>query len=167
MADWKDIPGYDGYQASDEGAVRRTFSPDKYHPPMATFGYDTGHGYKKTTLLVNGKKKRRYIHRLVAMAFHGEPADSSLQVAHNDGDRSNNIPSNLRWATRKENASDRLLHGTHARGDNCATSRLTWSDVNEIREMAGTQKDIAQRYGVHQSHISRIKTGNRNSWVMP
>jgi len=43
------------------------------------------------------------IHRIVAMAFHGEPPTSQHVVDHIDTNRQNNRPENLRWVTRFEN----------------------------------------------------------------
>lgn len=57
-------------------------------------------GYFKTTLY--GKKVS--VHRLVALAFLGPPADRfQTQVNHKDLDKSNNAVSNLEWVTAAEN----------------------------------------------------------------
>lgn len=51
--------------------------------------------------------------RLVCEAWHGAPPTSVHQAAHNDGNRDNNRPDNLRWATPKENENDKHEHGTY------------------------------------------------------
>lgn len=43
------------------------------------------------------------VHRIVAMAFHGEPPTKEHVVDHIDTNRQNNRPENLRWVTRLEN----------------------------------------------------------------
>lgn len=43
------------------------------------------------------------VHRIVAIAFLGEPPTNSHVVDHIDTNRQNNRPSNLRWVTRLEN----------------------------------------------------------------
>lgn len=48
------------------------------------------------------------IHRLVCIAWHGEPCGNRNVVGHIDGNRTNNCESNLKWITRIENNSDKL-----------------------------------------------------------
>ncbi len=43
------------------------------------------------------------VHRVVAMAFHGEPPTKEHVVDHIDTNKQNNRPENLRWVTRLEN----------------------------------------------------------------
>ncbi len=43
------------------------------------------------------------VHRIVALAFHGEPETPEHVVDHIDTNRHNNRPENLRWLTRLEN----------------------------------------------------------------
>ncbi len=59
-----------------------------------------------------GVKATRKVHRLVAEAFHGQIPDGMV-VCHNDGDPSNNCPTNLRIDTHSENSKDRVRHGRH------------------------------------------------------
>ena len=57
-------------------------------------------GYYKTKLY----GRELMVHRLVALAFLGPPADpSQTQVNHKDLDKSNNAVSNLEWVTAAEN----------------------------------------------------------------
>ena len=52
------------------------------------------------------------IHRIVCVAFHGEPPSDRHVVDHIDTNRANNRPENLRWVTRLENV---LLNEISAR----------------------------------------------------
>ena len=63
---------------------------------IVTEGCDSG-GYLRVG--INGKKHR--VHRLVAKAFlEPPPSEKHTIVHHIDGDRANNRPDNLKWATR-------------------------------------------------------------------
>ena len=69
-----------------------------------------GRGYQFVILNSgDGKKERRYVHRIVAETF----LDNDLQkpqVNHKDFDKKNNSLSNLEWATNEENYSHYLAN---------------------------------------------------------
>ena len=65
---------------------------------------DNGRGYLQVSLCKNGKEKKFYIHRLVAIHYFPNP-ENKLEVDHIDGNKHNNCVENLRWATRSENAN--------------------------------------------------------------
>lgn len=60
-------------------------------------------GYPYVNLSRYGKQTPLRIHRLVAMAFLGAPADDGMEVNHKDADRTNNHLANLEWVTHLEN----------------------------------------------------------------
>lgn len=85
---WKPIKGFEGiYEVSDRGVVRkvggRELAQHKDH-----------RGYM--TVRLNDYKHR--VHRLVARAFVRNTLGKS-QVWHKDGDKLNNVSSNLVWLT--------------------------------------------------------------------
>jgi hypothetical protein len=53
----------------------------------------------------NGRRATKKVHRLVCEAFNGAPPEGH-EVAHNDNDKFNNVPANLRWATHYDNIQD-------------------------------------------------------------
>jgi len=59
-------------------------------------------GYYQVHLHNNGKKKSKYVHRLVWIAFNGEIPDG-FEIDHDDCDKSNNCLDNLKLLTRKQN----------------------------------------------------------------
>ena len=86
-----------------------------------------------------------------------------MEAAHDDGSKTNNCPTNLRWATRKENNDDRIKHGTTTRGERNAAAKLTAAQVVAIRHMPGKHAEIAAAFGVTCATISMIKL--RRTWM--
>jgi hypothetical protein len=134
-AEWRAIPGYEGrYEVSDSGAVRslstyRSTSGGELTP------WTANKGYRYVSLRSVGSAKKSFaVHRLVLEAFEG-PCPVGKQVAHWDGDPSNNHISNLRWATARENIADRTRHGRTAVGAKNGSAKLDQYTVKTIKRM--------------------------------
>lgn len=98
---WKDILGYEGlYQVSNLGNVRSLNYRRSGKTKLLKQGTDNG--YKRVELSKNGKKKKYWVHRLVAIAFISNP-NNYKEVNHKDEDKSNNNVNNLEWCTREYN----------------------------------------------------------------
>ena len=96
---WKDVPYYDGaYQVSNYGRVK-SFTNGKTHYKAQ---HDNGRGYMTVQLWKDGKGKKEYVHRLVALAFIPNP-DKLPQVNHKDEDKQNNYVNNLEWCDNSYN----------------------------------------------------------------
>ena len=102
---WAPIPGFDGYEASDEGFIRS--ARGVLNPWLS-------HGYAQVSLRRDGRTYKRSVHRLVLLAFVG--GGEGLDSCHRDGDKSNNRLTNLYWGTRSENIRDQVRHGRHNNG---------------------------------------------------
>lgn len=154
---WKDVAGFEGYYAvSNLGRVRRIDDHPKSKKGVLAatanrFRYLTVH------LSADGKKKRCKLHILVMLAF-ASPRPTGMQVAHNDGNRSNNCLSNLRWDTPKGNTADKHRHGTHQSGERHGMHILREPDIHEIdqlRDGGETFVGIAKRFGLANSSVAR------------
>lgn len=87
------------YSVRDNGAVLR-HPKDVTKPRKLDNNWTFGTiNLKKGYLYISGEA----VHRIVAFAFLGEPADSTYVVDHIDTNRRNNRADNLRWVTRFEN----------------------------------------------------------------
>ena len=105
--EWKPIPGYeDLYQVSNTGKVKR-LPKGKLLKPWKDKG-----GYPSVKLCKGGKRKFRYVHRLVLEAFVGECPDG-MECLHADGNPANNKIENLIWGSHSENILDTVRHGRH------------------------------------------------------
>lgn len=116
-------------------------------------------GYYHVGLTIDGEHSLYRIHQLVLWMFVGE-APEGHECAHLDGNPKNNLLSNLKWVTRKENAQHRIKHGTWLRGERCHSVKLTEQDVLEIRAnyVKGEKKltDWAKEYGVTLTTIKNV-----------
>lgn len=164
---WLQIPGVDGYEASDAGRVRsveRIVSRARFgkHIPVRRQGVllrtktNARNGYVSVQLA----GLDYLVHRLVLLAFVG-PCPDGMEAAHGDGVRNHNALHNLRYATRTENAGDRRRHGTLLHGERIASAKLTSTQVQEIRSARGreSQRALAGRFGVSRQQIGNIHQG--------
>jgi hypothetical protein len=159
---WKDIPGFEGrYQVSDLGRVRSIdhrvrvvvhgvettrLSPGKMLKPGRMGG-------REHVSVAIGKGNSMPVHYLVALAFIG-PRPEGYDVAHGDGDASNNRVGNLRYATRASNNQDMVYHGRR---------RLTVEQIRRVRVEArsyyGAGKALALEFKVSPATISDVLAG--------
>lgn len=113
---WRPIPGYEGaYEVSDRGRVRsldRITDRGRRWKGRLMTPCALQNGYLIVTLWREGKQRSPLVHRLVLTAFVGQPTEGT-EGRHLDGNRCNNVLSNLSWGTHSENQYDQILHGTH------------------------------------------------------
>lgn len=96
------MPGYADIYASHDGEIWSA----KTGTLKAQRSTANGKGYKAIWLWENGRDRERRVHRLVILAFHGNPPSPGHTPDHINRDRTDNRAENLRWATPKEQASN-------------------------------------------------------------
>ena len=162
---WQTIPGWDRYEAREDGAVRsldmavgarggktavrkgRLLSPAR-----------KTNGYWAVTL-TNGRSRPQIgVHVIVARTFIGEQP-IGLQVLHSDGNKDNNHYSNLRYGTQADNIRDAQKHGTLRKGENHPMARLNKVDVDYIRMSSFSAGFLANHFRVTRDHILAIRAG--------
>jgi hypothetical protein len=161
---WKDIDSHKGiYKVSNLGRVRRVIASNTGKAGMILSPINER--YQKVGLWKRGRMTPSLIHRLVATAFVINPRNKKT-VNHKDGNRYNNISTNLEWVTPSENmmhAKRVLLIGC---GNNHYCSRLREIDIPAIirlRRSGWVLNRISKRFGVHESTIRKIVAGL--TWV--
>ncbi|WP_442972456.1 NUMOD4 motif-containing HNH endonuclease [Rhodococcus sp. BH5] len=115
---WRAVVGYEGiYEVSDLGEVRsvsRTDARGHRRTGRLRVAYPSvSSGHLTVTLYKRGRRSTKFVHRLVIEAFTG-PRPDGMEACHNNGVRTDNRASNLRWDTRSANQRDAVAHGTHA-----------------------------------------------------
>lgn len=125
--EWLPVPGYPGYEVSNEGRVR---SLDRVVPMLRGGGEHSkklkgkllaqskvgGSGsagrYWGTTLFRDGKRKPVTVHVVMLEAFVG-PRPGKAMGCHRDDDPDNNTIGNLYWGTGGQNVGDAIASGRH------------------------------------------------------
>jgi hypothetical protein len=108
-------------------------------------------------------------HRVMCEEVHGAPPTPKHEAAHSCGKGHLGCvaPGHLGWKTHKENIADKLIHGTHNRGERHVNAKLTEVEAREIIALKGemAQKDIANRFGVSRQAIGLIHQGRNWGWL--
>lgn len=162
MIVWKKIPGFPGYEVNNIGEVRsyKTNSGATFDKPVRILKQQISHnGYMKVALAHQGKMFHTHAHRLVALAFIGEPPLGS-QVCHNNGNKTDNRVENLRYDDQFGNMQDAINQDRVKRGTEVNTNKLSERDVLLIRKIYATgrisQLKLARCFGVCKATVYYI-----------
>lgn len=115
---WRNIEEFKGlYQISNLGRVKSIDRMITYRTGIKRFTRGkiltvskNKLGYPQITLSKNDKEHSRRIHRLVAQAFLPNP-NNYKEVNHIDGNKSNNVVTNLEWCDRSHNMRHAIKMG--------------------------------------------------------
>jgi len=117
-------------------------------------------GYGGKWVKVDGGRKKYMLHRLAYCEAAGVPIESitGYVVRHRcDNPRCIN-PEHLELGTTQDNVDDMWGRGRASFGERHGAT-LTADDVKFIRESPDKGVDLAARFGVSASHISRVRRG--------
>lgn len=173
---WAKIARFQMYEVSTLGRVRRTapYTTNRFKNIAVPFLMKTQNdmsGYSVISLNNGNGRKTVMISHLVLEAFIGPRPNSKYEAAHFDGDKGNNRPSNLRWATDLENGADKRRHGTAPRGEKSAFAKLTERDVGEIRRRhkeecgSGFYRRVSVEYGISIRVLQKIVFRQKWAWL--
>lgn len=180
---FRQIKGYEGlYAVSNLG---RIYSYEKYrHNGKFLKQNIRKDGYMEVGLSLNKNRKTFSVHRLVANAFVEN--DMNLpEVNHKDGDKANNIASNLEWVTSSENQIHAIKNGLQkftekhrvTAAETCRKNgkRNKGKPNMKLRKLSNEQeaeiieshkngismRKLGEKYNVDKSTISNIIRGKR------
>lgn len=145
---WKDCKGYEGnYQISNTG---RLFNVRTQH--YIKFS-NHKNGYKVANLTAkNGKRKKEYQHRLVALAFIDNP-NNYPEVNHINAIRDDNRVENLEWVSRQENIAKSSIF----------TPVLQYDLDGNLIKGYPSIRDAARSVVASESNISACLGGNQKT----
>lgn len=166
---WRDVVGYEGlYQVSNLGHVKSLdrVVVDKNGRYIPWEGRVLSHSKCKVknrvislnvTFCKDGIRTTFLVHRLVLEAWVRQ-CPTGYECCHNDGDPTNNVVSNLRWDTRKNNALDAVRHGTSCI---CSPRSVIRSDGVKFDSIT----EAARQSDCHRQSIGRACRGDYKSMV--
>ena len=164
---WKPVVGYEGlYSVSSLGRIRgEQKTRDRGRGVTAIvksriLKQHHGAAYNSVSLVNGLSKKTVNVHTVVADAFLGS-RKKGFCVCHNDGNGHNNKIDNLRIDSYSGNMKDKKKHGTNQEGEVHHKHILTLDQAKYVRSMRHkkTCKELADKFGVSISTISKINTG--------
>lgn len=140
---------YCGYKVNSDGQI---YSKIKNKPLKS---WDNGSGYEVVSINVNGKFKKKYVHRIVAETFLKN--SKGLEVNHKDGDKKNNCLKNLEWVTHSQNEKH-----AYAKGLNTGQGKRTTITNGTIFITASSSRKISLLLGHYGTWLSSMKRRNEN-----
>ena len=139
---WEEIDDEGRYEVSNLGRVMSWRGDTRILKPRLNTK-----GYWIVDLFINKIRHTRLIHRLVAEAFIGDVPDG-YQVIHKDGNKYNNRPDNLEFATPQQIRYKQL------------GIKITKQDIEDIRQAYNkgdtSYMKLSKLYNVSHVTISRI-----------
>jgi hypothetical protein len=163
---WKDIPGFEGrYQVSNTGKVLslnfRSQGKAKCLKPTAN-----EHGYLAVIFYIKSKPIRFFVHRLVAEAFLPK-GNGMNEVNHKDGNKGNNVYTNLEWCTSGQNKAHGVKTGLY--------NGMVEKVIQQMKPMIATNLKSGEQHlfysltdahnftGGNKANISKVLHGSQNS----
>lgn len=118
----------------------------------------------------NGKSTARYIHKLVAQHFLKKENENQIFVLHINYDKTDNTFENLKWATKREKELHQFKNPVFIAARKKITyGKLSAGKVKIIKRQLKNSNNrismIAKRFGVSDTQIHRIKSGENWSHI--
>lgn len=136
------------------------YMPGNPPPPDQCWDWTGGvlasYGYGRFYL--DGKRQVRA--HVASYRIHHGPTNG-LSVLHSCDRPICVQPAHLRLGTQAENMAEMVERDRHPRGERNGHAKLTEAEVRMIRESNLTQRVLADMLGVHQSTISKTRSGHR------
>ena len=173
MAEWRVIPSFPDYEASDAGEVRRVRPGKNQRRVHILRPHVEKNGFPKVTFWVEGKSRSRWLNRVVCEAFHGPEPQPGMRAAHLNAVPDDCRESNLAWKTTHEVSAAKRDRGTENIGERNGKAKLTAVQVREIRRRysalprssggkrvrKGSLTGLAAEYGLTTFGVIQIMSG--------
>lgn len=158
----KKIPNFKKYSITKDGKVYSHYYNKFLSPGVCR------RGYNRVSLTNDYGTFSKGVHSLILETYVGK-RPIGFHGAHLDGNPSNNILSNLKWCSPKENMYHRNIHGTAQVGEKHHSAKakkeqVIWLRKNLIEFENGKTNiyELSKKTGLHFSTVTNIVRGN--SW---
>ena len=158
--EWKIIKDFENYSVSNFGNIKNIKTGNILKQNVHSNGYYVLNIKPNGR---NGTSKTLKVHREVAIAFI-ENLNNLPQVNHIDGNKLNNVVTNLEWCTASENMKHAYSIGLKdSRGERSSSSKLTNEMVKEILDNPQIRNiEFAKKFNIDRSAISKIRS--KKNW---
>lgn len=126
----KDIKGYEGLYAVTEDGQVWSYKSKKFLKP-----YKAYNGYLRVSLIKDGDRKNKRVHRLVLETYYPIEGMDDLEVDHIDFNIENNSLNNLRWLSKMENCRRHKDNGY--KKVCCIETSIIYSSIREASKQTG------------------------------
>lgn len=148
---------------------------NRYHlTPSALFAKHVAQGAPEKCWLWKGHTGGRYGHIKIdgvtrtssrfAYEVHVGPIPKGMFVLHRCDNPPCCNPAHLFLGTQLDNMRDKFAKGRHRpagpKGDRCSLTKLTETQVREIRASTAANGELAQQFGVHPRTIYDVRRGH-------
>lgn len=158
---WIPVLGFENkYEVSNFARVKSLYDNVGRRRDFILSQYEDEDGYLRVSIGRGTKNRMSGVHRIVCSSFHDNP-EIKPHVNHKDGNKKNNLPNNVEWATNSEN--QKHAYDTGLKADCHAI--LNREQVVEISKSKKSLKTLSLEYGVTISAISLVKRGKNWSGV--
>lgn len=149
---WKLIPGFSNYRINAVGVVQSCKRSLNYVDWFdLKLRYDK-QGYAVVSLTSDeGVLWQPLVHRLVLLSFVGACPDG-METRHLNGIKHDNRLENLQYGTPIENAADKEIHGTVARGDKLPSRARTLA----LAKLHGETIRLTYKKGKHGCSVAAL-----------
>jgi hypothetical protein len=151
--EWRVIPSFPNYEASNTGLIRRV----KNKKVLKSQSVDTRQ-YQVVSLFYNKRKGTKKVSRLIWEAFND--CECGMTIDHIDRNVLNNDLSNLRCVSIAENHKNRTIYKSTNRYN--LTDEIKMEIISNYRAGNWTTWDIMKLYDIPSNYISSVI--KRGSW---
>ena len=142
MEEWRPIECATNYEVSSLGKVRNKKTKN------ILSGTVNNKGYIRYDLSINGKRKAKSGHRLVAEAFIAKVNGKTI-INHKDGNKTNNNVDNLEWCNNKENSVHAFVklgnEPVNKKAVRCIETGVEYKSCREAARATGISNSLINR----------------------